>query len=265
MKRTAPTLYFFLTLALTAAFVILRTSMLLGGYDLAGGFYTDARWHAVLKYGLAAFAVLCFVFGCISYNKKEENCPFRLPQNTVTDIASILAGASLIGYVLYSFTLFAVWGQLKLADVLLDIFALIGSAYYLSERQYKGKAAEFRALLCSSAALTLLVIVFSLYFDSTVSFVNHSIKLTFAAAVFLMLTLIAEAGASIGRTDVRKKFFCYAPTAVLLSMTLALPDLIAAAVYRQALIADLYYDILILALGLHQMARLGAAAFTKEN
>lgn len=265
MKRTVPTLYFFLTLTLTAVFVLLRTLMLLGGYDLDNGFYTDARLHAVLKYSLTALTVLCFVVGYVLYNKKEESHPFRLPQNTATDITSILAGAALIGYVLYSFALFAVWDRIVLADVLLGIFALIGSAYYLTERQYKDKTADFRALLCSSAALALLVLVFSLYFDSTVSFVNHSIKLSFAAVVFLMLALITEAGVSIGRIDARRNFFCYVPTAVLLSMTLTVPDLIAAAIYRQALISDLYYDILMFALGLHQMARLGAAAFAKEN
>ena len=48
-------------------------------------------------------------------------------------------------------------------------------------------------------------------------------------------------------------------------MTLAVPDLIAAAVYHTAVISDLYYDILILAIGLHQAVRLGAMAFAKEN
>ena len=114
-------------------------------------------------------------------------------------------------------------------------------------------------------ALSLLVLVFDLYFDKTVSFANHSVKLAFAAAIFLMLTLLSEANFALRRPEAWRRYFCYAPTAILLSMTLAIPDLIAAAVHHRALVSDLYYDILIFAIGLHQAARLGAMAFAKEN
>ena len=166
---------------------------------------------------------------------------------------------------LYSFTMFAVFTSIDIAAVFLGIFALIGSFYYFTERQYKGKNADFRALLCASVALSLLVLVFDLYFDKTVSFANHSVKLAFAAAIFLMLTLLSEANFSLRRPEAWRRYFCYAPTAILLSMTLAVPDLIAAAAYRTAVISDLYYDILIFTIGLHQAARLGAVAFAKEN
>ena len=38
MKRTVPSLYFFVTVLLSAAFTVLRTCMLLGGYDYENGF-----------------------------------------------------------------------------------------------------------------------------------------------------------------------------------------------------------------------------------
>ena len=85
------------------------------------------------------------------------------------------------------------------------------------------------------------------------------------AAIFLMLTLLSEANFALRRPEAWRRYFCYAPTAILLSMTLAVPDLIAAAAYRTAVISDLYYDILLFTIGLHQAARLGAVAFAKEN
>lgn len=264
MKRLVPTLYFSLTMLLAAVYTVFRTCMLLTGYDYAGGFYTNSVQHAVFGYSLFVFAALFFVCGYI-YNKKEENRPIRLPQTAATDVTAFIAGAALAGYVLYSFARLAIFDRINLADVFLGIFALIGSFYYFTERQYKAKTAAFRALLCSAVSLSLLVLVFDLYFDGTVSFANHSVKLSFAAAIFLMLTLLAEANFPLARPDAWRKYFCYAPTAVLLSMTLSVPDLIAAAVYRTAVISDLYYDILIFAIGLHQAARLGAVAFAKEN
>ena len=180
-------------------------------------------------------------------------------------MTAFIAGAALVGYVLYSFTMFAVFTSIDIAAVFLGVFALIGSFYYFTERQYKGKNADFRALLCASVALSLLVLVFDLYFDKTVSFANHSVKLAFAAAIFLMLTLLSEANFALRRPEAWRRYFCYAPTAILLSMTLAVPDLIAAVAYRTAVISDLYYDILIFTIGLHQGARLGAVAFAKEN
>ncbi len=264
MKRLIPMLYFFLTTLLAVLFAVFRTCMLLGGYDYENGFYTSNVQHAVLGYGLFIFAALFFVCGYI-YNKKEGSRPSKLPQTVVTDVAAFVAGAALVGYVLYSFTMFAIFGSFRIADLFLGIFALVGAFYYFTERQYRERSADFRALLCSSVALALLVMVFGLYFDSEVSFANHSIKLAFAAAVFLMLTLLAEANFSLRRPEAWRRYFCYAPTAVLLSVTLAVPDLIAAAVYHTAVISDLYYDILILAIGLHQAARLGAMAFAKEN
>ena len=244
MKRTVPSLYFFVTVLLSAVFVVFRTCMLLGGYDYESGFYTNNTQHALLGGGLLVCAALFFVCGYI-YNKKEENKPAALPQTVVTNVTAFIAGAALVGYVLYSFTMFAVFTSIDIAAVFLGVFALIGSFYYFTERQYKGKNADFRALLCASVALSLLVLVFDLYFNKTVSFANHSVKLAFAAAIFLMLTLLSEA--------------------ILLSMTLAVPDLIAAAAQHTAVISDLYYDILIFAIGLHQAARLGAVAFAKEN
>ena len=264
MKRTVPTLYFFVTALLAVAFVVFRTCMLLGGYDYENGFYTSNTQHVLLGGGLLICAALFFACGYI-YNKKEENKPAVLPQTVVTSVTAFIAGAALVGYVLYSFTMFAVFSSINIADVFLGIFALVGSFYYFTERQYKGKSADFRALLCSSVALALLVLVFDLYFDKTVSFANHSVKLAFAAAIFLMLTLLSEANFSLRRPEAWRRYFCYAPTAILLSMTLAVPDLIAAVAQHTAVISDLYYDILIFAIGLHQAARLGAVAFAKEN
>ncbi len=264
MKRTVPSLYFFVTVLLSAVFVVFRTCMLLGGYDYESGFYTNNTQHALLGGGLLVCAALFFVCGYI-YNKKEENKSAALPQTVVTNVTAFIAGAALVGYVLYSFTMFAVFTSIDIAAVFLGIFALIGSFYYFTERQYKGKNADFRALLCASVALSLLVLVFDLYFDKTVSFANHSVKLAFAAAIFLMLTLLSEANFALRRPEAWRRYFCYAPTAILLSMTLAVPDLITAAAQHTAVISDLYYDVLIFTIGLHQAARLGAVAFAKEN
>ena len=264
MKRTVPTLYFILTVLLSVLFVLFRTCMLLGGYDYESGFYTNDTQHALFGYSLFFLALLFFVCGYI-YNKKDGNRPIRLPQTVVTNVTAFIAGAALVGYVLYSVAMLAIFNRMDIAGVFLGIFTLIGSFYYFTEKQYRGKRAAFRALLCSAVSLALLVMVFDLYFDGNVSFANHSVKLAFAAAIFLMLTMLAEANFPFERPDAWRKYYCYAPTAVLLSMTLSVPDLIAAAVYRQAVISDLYYDILIFAVGLHQAARLGAIAFAKEN
>ena len=152
MKRTVPALYFFVTVLLSAAFTVLRTCMLLGGYDYENGFYTSRAQHAVLGYGLTALTVLFFVCGYI-YNKKEEKRLTRLPQTVATDVTAFLAGAVLVGYVLYSFTMFAVLDRIVVADVFLGVFALIGAFYYFTERQYREKRADFRALLCASGLM----------------------------------------------------------------------------------------------------------------
>ena len=147
MKRLIPMLYFFLTTLLAVLFAVFRTCMLLGGYDYENGFYTSNVQHAVLGYGLFIFAALFFVCGYI-YNKKEGSRPSKLPQTVVTDVAAFVAGAALVGYVLYSFTMFAVFGSFRIADLFLGIFALVGAFYYFTERQYRERSADFRAGLC---------------------------------------------------------------------------------------------------------------------
>lgn len=262
MKKYLSVILFVCTALLAVGFTLLRC-VLMRGYDFTNGFYTDDTLRAILRIGLIALAAIFFACGYI-YNKKEENRATRLPQNAVTTVTAYLAGAALCGFVLYTLAKFAAFGRLLLADGLICIFALIGAFYYFTERQYAKKGADFRALLCSANALALLVMVFGLYFNDSVSYVNHSVVLAFAAAIFLMLALVAEANFALNRPAYRR-YFSYAPTAVVLSFTLAVPDLIAAITRGEAVITDIFYDILILALGLHQLARLSALAFSAEK
>ena len=262
MKKHLSVILFICTALLAVGFTLLRC-VLMRGYDFANGFYTDDSLRAVLRYSLIALAAIFFACGYI-YNNKEESRAPRLPQNIATTVTAYLAGAALCGFALYMLAKLAVFRRLLLADGLICIFALIGAFYYFTERQYAVKRADFRALLCSANALALLVMIFGLYFNSSVSYVNHSVMLAFATAIFLMLALVAEANFALSR-PVYRRYCSYAPTAVVLSFTLAVPDLIAAMTSGEAVITDIYYDVLILALGLHQLARLSALAFSAEK
>lgn len=263
MKKTFSAVLFVCTAVLAVGFTLLRCFMIRSGYDFANGFYTDGTLHTILRAGLIAVAAIFFACGYI-YNIKEEKRAAKLPQNTAATVAAYLSGAALCGFVLYTLAKFVFFRRLLLADGILCIFALIGAFYYFTERQYAKTSADFRALLCAGNALALLTMIFGLYFNGTVSYVNHSVILCFAAAIFLMLTLLAEANFVLNRPAYRR-YFSYAPTAVILSFTLAVPDLIAAAVNRAAVITDVYYDVLILALGLHQLTRMAAFAFAAKQ
>lgn len=266
MKKALSAVLFVCTAVLAAGFTLLRL-FLMRGYDFENGFYTDDSLHVILRWSLIALAAIFFVCGYIYnniYNKKEETRAVRLPQNAATTVTAYLAGAALCGFAFYTLAKLAFFQRLLLADGILCIFALIGAFYYFTERQYAKKKADFRALLCSANALALLVMIFGLYFNGSVSYVNHSVMLCFAAAIFLMLTLLAEANFVLGRPAYRR-YFSYAPTAVILSFTLAVPDLVSAITNGEAVITDIYYDILILALGLHQFARLSALAFSADK
>ena len=75
MKRTVPSLYFFVTVLLSAAFTVLRTCMLLGGYDYENGFYTNNTQHALLGGGLLVCAALFFVCAIYIIKRKKINLP----------------------------------------------------------------------------------------------------------------------------------------------------------------------------------------------
>lgn len=262
MKKYLSSIIFFCTALFAVGFALLRCT-LMRNYNFGSGFYSDDALHAILRFGLILLAAIFFACGYI-YNKKEGNRAKNLPQNLATTVMSYVAGAALCGFALYTLAKFVIFRSLLLADVPLCILALIGSFYYFTERQYANGGADFRALLCSANALALLVMIFGLYFNKNVSYVNHSIMLAFAAAIFLMLAIVAEANFSLGRPAYRR-FFSYAPTAVVLSFSLAIPDLVTAFTDGKAVITDIFYDILILALGLHQLARLSALAFSTEK
>ncbi len=138
-------------------------------------------------------------------------------------------------------------------DIIMCLFAVVAMLYFLTFTK-KAKLGDSRALLCCGSALVLLALVFGLYFNRYISYVNHSVVLAFAAAIFLMLAIMAEANAHLDRPYLRR-MLAYVPSAIVLSFTLSVPDIIYSITEKGAPIADIYYDIIILALGIFQLVR----------
>ena len=139
------------------------------------------------------------------------------------------------------------------------ILSIVAILYFLSLNSNE-KLGDFRAVLCGSVALVLLVLVFGLYFNTSVSYVNHSVSLCYAAAIFLMLATLAEANALLKRPFLHR-YLAYAPTAVVLSFSLAIPDIIYAASTLKAPLTDVFYDVIILTLGIYHLISLIITSF----
>lgn len=266
--------------SLTVLFAVgcagLRTWMLVNAYRVSDGFYTNDSAHLVLRIALAGFALLSFAAGWLLYNKegkssknadREAGSPFLpLPENTFTAVCSILCGLAFFGFILFFVAKPLISGVFT-ADVkglLLCLFAFFAGLYYMTNHKRAARGGEFRSLLCISAALFLLVMVFGLYFDKSVSYINHTVMLAFAAGVFSMLAVTAEANFALHRSAYRR-YVCYAPASVVLTVSLALPDLLFFIRTKEVLVTNLYYDILLLAIGLTHFARLTAIAFPKKE
>lgn len=244
---------------LAIGFAALRAFMLLTAYDFKNGFYTDDTLHGVLRYSLIVFAAIVFAVGHIYI--KEGNRHISLPAGKTFKAISSLIGCVLGGFLVYVFAkaVLPMFEAPTVADLAMAFFAVLGMLYYFTV----GKKGDFRALLCSASALLLLALVFGLYFNPEISYVNHSVILCYAAAIFTMLTFTAEANFALGRSAYRR-YISYAPVAVVLTLAQAIPDLIVALTHRASILPDLYYDILLLAFGIYHFTRLVLIAAQKE-
>ncbi|MBQ8835908.1 MAG: hypothetical protein IJ002_00185 [Clostridia bacterium] len=244
----------------SVAAVIIR-AVLMTAYNGVEGFYTDKSLQVVFNCLLTALAVIVFATAYI-YIKEEKN-PFSLPDSRSLHIVSMVATCVFAGFIVYSLgkILIIRHASFSPASLLMTLFAVVALLYFVS---YNAKIGEVRALLCSGSALVLLALVFGLYFDMSVSYINHSIVLCYAAAIFLMLATVAEANSYLGRPCLRR-YLAFAPTAVVLSFALAIPDLIYAVANLSAPLTDIYYDVIILMLGVYHLVRLITIALTKPT
>lgn len=257
---TAARIFAFATAIFSIALTTLRTSMLQNAYDIENGFYTDAAMHSVIRYSLIALVAIIFATAYIYI--KEEKCSALPAEGVLAKGASVLSGCALCGFVIYTFAkaVIPALGGIGGTDLAITVLSAIAMLYFFTI----GKEASFRALLCISNALVLLAIVLDLYFDRMVSYVNHSVIICFAAAIFLALAFTAEANFALKNAAYRR-YLAYAPSAIVLSFTTAIPDIIYFAANRTAVLTDIYYDIIILVFGLYHLARLIEIALKKEE
>ncbi len=239
--------------AATAVLTVIATTLrvsLMQTYDAANGFYTNDSLHTVLRVLLIVIAAIFFAGRYIYI--KEGNFPSTLPAGRAVKYVSAFVGCVLAGFALFTFAK-AVLPMFTFSGVeaIMALFALVAMLYYFST----DKKGDFRALLCTAAALVLLAMVFGLYFNPKFSYINHSGVLCFAAAIFLMLSFVAEANFAFGGTAYRR-YLAYTPTAVVLSFTLSIPDLLFAVTNGVSAITNFYYDILFLAFGIYHLTRL---------
>lgn len=233
-----------------------RLYMLFALYDIENGFYTSAPAHTLFRACGIAAVIVFFAIGHIYI--KEENGAVSLPESRPLSLWSYLCGAVLGGFLLYQLVRLAIYNTVGLAGGFACLFAVFALLYFYTENA-KG---DFRALFCISNALLLLAIVFGVYFDRSIAYVNHSAALFYAAAVFVMLAFLAEGNFRLGRSAYRR-LLSYAPSAAVLSISLALPNLIYALFSRRAVIVDVYNDVLFLAYGIYFLLRLYAIASVK--
>lgn len=249
-----------LALIVTIGCTALRTWLLQNAYRVEDGFYTNDTLHMVLKCAFVILAAIAFAVGHIYI--KEEKSATPLPEGKVFKAASMLMGCVLGGFLLYTFAkvVLPMFETPGILDLIMVAFAAAAMLYYFTG----DKKADFRALLCISSALMLLIMVFGLYFNESISYVNHTIVLGYAATIFMMLTIAAEANFLLGRSAYRR-YLSYAPTAIALSLSLSIPDFVYYATARTAVMTDLYYDILLLAFGIYHLVRIALIAVSTEK
>lgn len=242
-------------LAVSALFAVgftaLRAFLMLTAYDAENGFYTNDALHAIFRYPLIAFAIIAFAIAHIYI--KEGNCAVSLPENKIFHRIATGVGCVLGGFLLYTLgkALLPMVQDPGAADLAMAALSVIAMLYYFSF----GKKGDFRSLLCLASALVLLAMVFGLYFNPRVSYVNHSVVLAYASAIFTMLAFTAEANFLLAKSAYRR-YLSYAPVAIVLCFAQAIPDVLFGIVYGTAAISDIYYDVLLLAFGIYHTARL---------
>ena len=253
--RTSARVLGALALIVTIGCTSLRTRLLQSAYRPEDGFYTDDPLHTVLQCALVVLAALAFAVGHIYIKEEKRSDP--MPDGAALKVVSMLMGCVLGGLLLYNFAklVLPMFEAPSGADLVMSAFAAAAMLYYFTD----GKKADFRALLCIASALVLLVMVFGLYFNKSISYVNHTVVLGYAATIFMMLTIAAESNFLLGRSAYRR-YLSYAPTAAALSLALSVPDLIYFATDRIVVMTDIYYDILLLAFGIYHLVRLALIA-----
>ena len=236
-----------------------RTHMLHNTYDAQNGFYTDSELLSVFGYSLAALVVIFAVTAYIYI--KEGNFQNPSKKSLFLKGASYLSAIVLCGFIIYAFAKAVIPSfEITGGDLAIAGLSAVAMLYFLTF----DKKNDFCAILCIASSLVTLGIVLILYFDRSVSFVNHSVMLCFAACIFSALAFAAEANFALGRPAM-KRYIAYAPAAIALSFTLAVPDIIFFAQNRVAIISDIYFDIIILAFGIYHIAHLADIAFNKEE
>lgn len=240
------------------AFTTLRTNMMLTSYDALNGFYTNDALHAAFAYPFAAIVILTAIVSYIYI--KEEKCSVLPKEGVLVKGASLLSGCALGGFVVYVFAkaVIPALGGIDAFDLAALAFSAVAMLYFFT----LGKKAQFRSLLCISNAIVLLTVVLALYFDRGVSYVNHSVVLCFAAAIFSSLAFTAEANFALERAAYRR-YLAYAPSAVMLSFAISVPDIVYAVANKTVPLTDIYYDVILLVFGLYHLARLAEIAFKK--
>lgn len=252
-------IFLFVAVFCAIAFTTLRVNMLQTAFDFENGFYTNDTLHAVFAYPLAAIVILLVVASYIYI--KEEKCSKLPSEGMLVKGASLIAGCALCGFIVYAFAkaVIPALGGIDGFDLASLVFSAVAMLYFFT----LGKKASFRSLLCISSSIVLLTIVLSLYFDRGVSYVDHSVMLCFAAAIFSALTFAAEANFALDRAAYRR-YLAYAPSAIMLSFTVSVPDIIYAIAEHKIILTDIYYDVILLVFGIYHLARLIEISFNKE-
>ena len=177
-----------------------------------------------------------------------------MPKSKAINILAPIEACLFGGFIIYTLacTVLPILAKPTTFELLMALFSALAIFYYLS---LNSKLGDARALLCAGNALVLLVLVFGLYFSQTISYINHSAILCYAAAIFMMLTVIAEANGILCRRYLRR-YISYAPVAVVLAFALSVPDLIYAVINLSAPLNNIYYDFIFLGLAAYHLVRL---------
>ncbi len=248
------------TCLLTVFATVLR-ALLMATYDGVSGFYTNEVLANVLNFPLIAFAIVAFVAAHIYI--KEGNLHLSMPENKGTRVISLICACVFGGLIIYNFArlVLPTLSSPALSALVMSLFAVVALLFFVSGNE---KLGDTRALLALGSALTLLALVFGLYFNTQISYVNHSAILCYAACIFLMLATVAEANSILKRPFLRR-YLSYAPTAAVLAISLSVTDIIYAIANAKAPLTDIYYDFIILTMGVYHLVKLISLSLVKPE
>ena len=246
---------------LLTVFATVVRALLMSNYNGVSGFYTNELLANVLNFPLIAFAVVTFAAAHIYI--KEGNLQISMPESKATRVVSLICACVFGGLIIYNFAklVLPTLESPNAAALFMSLFAVVALLYFLSGNS---KLGDMRALLALGSALTLLALVFGLYFNTKISYVNHSAVLCYAACIFLMLATVAEAN-SILKRPFLCRYLSYAPTAAVLAISLSVTDIIYAVANANAPLTDIYYDFIILAMGVYHLVKLISLSLIKPE